>query len=509
MQILNTIKTKLNITDKDIENASSFIKSKSQAALAKTQEQLGKSYEIAHDKTLEAIDDYKKTKEPLSDMNWYTRAATACEDVSDAILREDKGTSTKITKSVAGKLGAAGTSVGIFSIASILGTASTGTAIGSLSGAAFTSSALAWVGGSMMMGSIIIGVASIAGGIGAVLGAGWVYKKYLYGEKREKSELELKEQNIIDVCLSLATGFHQKAKEGQPIDPITAQALYADALQPLCEDLLSYKLESESWTTLSKKRFHDAVGLLRNITDYLHAFSIKHPNATIGITSAVILQLLSDDIYSFTDNEELVLEALRRSNNELTNATVEELSEYIQDLEPSQIPGLHSNIKGIYHEIRYAYEENTDGDEYIIELFTATNHAGADVRIINTITGDIREVQLKATEYLSYIKKHNERYEDIEVFATSEVSGLSDDITSTNISLEEINHDVTTVINKLDNTTDTGVISSMTVAAMIVLAKNSRVLLRGDSISVEQKSEMIRDGSIAAGTAAIVSLLIG
>ncbi|RLA83789.1 MAG: hypothetical protein DRG78_03340 [Epsilonproteobacteria bacterium] len=166
----------------------------------------------------------------------------------------------------------------------------------------------------------------------------------------------------------------------------------------------------------------------------------------------------------------------------------------IQTLEPNQIEGLHSNIKGIYHEIRFAYEENMD-DEYIVELFTATNHAGADVRIINTLTGDVQEVQLKATEYLSYIKKHNERYEDIDVFATSEVASLSDD--------------VSTVIEELDNTTDINVTSSMTVAAMIVLAKNSRILLRGELIPIEQKSEMIKDGSIAAGTAAIVSLIIG
>ncbi|RLA84881.1 MAG: hypothetical protein DRG78_00150 [Epsilonproteobacteria bacterium] len=83
----------------------------------------------------------------------------------------------------------------------------------------------------------------------------------------------------------------------------------------------------------------------------------------------------------------------------------------------------------------------------------------------------------------------------IDVFATSEVASLSDD--------------VSTVIEELDNTTDINVTSSMTVAAMIVLAKNSRVLLRGESISVEQKSKIIKNGTITAGTDAIVSLIIG
>ena len=509
IRIIDTIKTKLNISDKDIKETGTFIKSKSQVALNLAQEQLSKGYELAHDKTVEAIEEYRESKEPLSDANWYGRAATACEDVSDAMLREDQGTSTKITKGVVGKLGAAGTSVGIFSIASILGTASTGTAIGSLSGAAFTSSALAWIGGSMMMGSIIIGVASIAGGIGAVLGAGWVFKKYVYGQKRVKSELELKEQNIIDVCLSLATGFRQKAKEGVPIDPVTAQVMYADALQPLCEDLLKYKLESESWTTYAKKRFHDSVSLLKSTSMYLYNFSVKHPNATIGISSVVILELLSDNIGSFNDNEMLVLDALRRSNNSLTSASNEDLSEYIKSLDPEQLQGLHSNIKGIYHELRFAHEENTDNDEYIVELFSDTNHAGADVIITNTITGNVKEVQLKATEYLSYIQKHNERYENIDVFATSEVANQSSEITSTNISNEEVNNDVSGVFEDLDDATNNvGVASSMSMAAMIVLAKNVKVLLRGDSIPVEKKSQMIKDGTIAAGTAALVSLLI-
>ena len=116
----------------------------------------------------------------------------------------------------------AGTSVGIFSLASLIGTASTGTAIGTLLGAAFTSAALAWIGGSVFMGSIIIGAATIAGGFGAAFGGGWVYKKYVYGQKRDKTKLEQKEQNIIDVCLSLATAFREKEKDGKPLEPIVA-----------------------------------------------------------------------------------------------------------------------------------------------------------------------------------------------------------------------------------------------------------------------------------------------
>ena len=120
---------------------------------------------------------YRRGKETISDDNWNIKTAIACEDVVDAITREENGASQKITKAFAGKLGAAGTSVGIFSIASLLGTAGTGTTIGSLSGAALTSATLAWIGGSVFVGSVILAVSAVAGGLGAALGAGFVFKK--------------------------------------------------------------------------------------------------------------------------------------------------------------------------------------------------------------------------------------------------------------------------------------------------------------------------------------------
>ena len=505
----NDLKKKLDFTDEDIEHIKSIIEEKSKVVVEKVKDGLNDSIEYVQDKTQEAIDNYKKSQEPLSNDNWYARSAEVCENVSDALMREDSGTSRKVTKAIAGKLGVAGTSVGIFSMASLLGTASTGTAIGSLSGAAFTSASLAWLGGSVFMGSMLIGVVSIAGGIGAVLGTGWVLKNYLYGEKRVRSELNEKEQNIIDVCLSLATAFHQEAKSGKPIDSISAKALYLDGLEPLCEDLLAYKTKTESWTYIAKKRFGDAVDGLIEVSTYLKQFTEKFPNASIGVTTAVFLQLLAGDVSSFSDNEELVLDALRRSKNSLSDASNEELSMYVQGLEPEQLVGLQNNVKGIYHELRFVDEMNANDDEYIAEIFEDTNHAGADVRIINTVTGDVREVQLKATDYLSYIQKHNEKYEDIEVFATSEVASESNAITSTEMSNTELNVDVQGVVDDLDRYTDSTVSSSMTVAAIIALAKNAKILLRGENMTKQEKENMVKDGTIAAGVAGVVSLLLG
>ena len=498
-----------NIDKKTLYKTKSFISSTSSSFSNAVEEQSIKAYKYSEEKVLTAYNDYQKSKEPINDNNWYIKAAQSCEELNDAFMREEGGTSSKVTKGVIGKLGATGTSIGIFSIASIIGTASTGTAIGTLSGAAFTSASLAWLGGSILMGSVIIGVASIAGGIGAVLGAGWVFKKYVYGKKRERTELELKEQNIVDVCLSLAAAFRHKAQDGTPIDPLVANAMYTDALQPLCEDLLEYKLDNDSWTSYAKKRFKDSLNSLIEVTNYLKRYSNENPNITTGVFSVVVLQLLGEGEMSFAGDEEIVLEALRRSNNLLSNASNDELSNYVQGLSPEQIAGLTNNIKGIYHELKFAQLENSDGDNYIVELFEDTNHAGADVRIINTLTGDIKEVQLKATDYLSYIQKHNERYEDIEVFATSEVASKSEYITSTEMSNERLTCDVEDTFEKLDSFSQSNLSSSMTVAALISLARNTKTLLRGESLTQSDKEKIIKDGTIAAGTAALVSLLLG
>lgn len=441
----------------------------------------------------------------LTNENWYYKAALSCEDISDAIQREPNGTSQKIVNGVIGKAGAIGTSAGIFSIAATLGTASTGTAIGSLSGAAFTSSALAWIGGSVVVGGAILTVASIAGGIGAIYGMKHLSKKYLYGEKRDKEkDLSLIEKKIVESCISLSCAFRKLDEEKKELDTISAKALYNDALKPIYTELKKIEVQTQDWEKLSKINLNNAIEKFEHIILFLNNYLISNP-IKIGIVSAVIMQLLSNNIYSFSNDEELVLDALRRSNNDLNNASNEELSEYIQNLEPNQIQGLHNNIKGIYHELKYQNIENSDNDIYRVELFEETNHAGADIKLINELTGEVKEFQLKATDSLSYINKHNEKYGDIEVIATSEIASKSDDLTDSGISLEQINNDVTDVFEKLDNNNELA--NSMSIAAIVSLAKNINILLKGNDITNEEKSKLLYDSAIAVSVAGISSLI--
>ena len=227
-----------------------------------------------------------------------------------------------------------------------------------------------------------------------------------------------------------------------------------------------------------------------------------------GVVSATILKLMSDSLPSFTDDEELVLQALRRSKNSLTDASEAELSDYVQSLSVDQIAGLKNNVKGIYHELAFQQRENLDGDKYIVELFGDTNHAGADVRIINVVTGDISEVQLKATNYASYVREHNQKYENIEVLTTSEVADASPDWGDSGFSNVDITDDTTTALRKLGRGADADVLDSMGVAAMVTLAVNAKSMLKGEAISTEAKQKIIQNGVISASVAGLVQLII-
>jgi len=53
------------------------------------------------------------------------------------------------------------------------------------------------------------------------------------------------------------------------------------------------------------------------------------------------------------------------------------------------------------------------------------------------------------------------------------------------------------------------ILSSMTVAAMIILARKLKVILKGSKMTNDEKSKLVQDVKVAAGVAGVISLLIG
>ena len=146
----------------------------------------------------------------------------------------------------------------------------------------------------------------------------------------------------------------------------------------------------------------------------------------------------------------------------------------------------------------------------LIELFEDYNHPAADIKLINTLTNESTPYQLKTTDYLSYIEKHNDKYPNIPLFVNEEMAKLDPTFESTGLSNSGVTNTVKNTLKGVaDEPLDFGVASSMSVAAMITLARNIKVLLKGRNMTSDEKSKLIKDGYIAAGVAGIISLLIG
>ena len=142
-------------------------------------------------------------------------------------------------------------------------------------------------------------------------------------------------------------------------------------------------------------------------------------------------------------------------------------------------------------------------------MFEDVNHPGADVRITNLETGEVQEIQLKATDYMSAVRAHNNRYESVDVFTTSEIAASADELSSSGFSNEELTDDVETVFDELHVYGDPSILAGMGTAGLVALARNVRVTLKGRAMTDEERQKLIKDGAVSAGTAGLLSLLLG
>ena len=141
------------------------------------------------------------------------------------------------------------------------------------------------------------------------------------------------------MCLELAKVFRLKEKEGKSLNPLEVEALYGEALKPLCEE---FETRSSSWPCMAKKRLKKSINTLKELNHFLkdsYKFvdnsSKNVPNVTVGIVTAVTIKLLSEIPPTFDANEVKVLEALRGSTNNLgDDANMEEISKYLKKLKP-------------------------------------------------------------------------------------------------------------------------------------------------------------------------------
>lgn len=148
-----------------------------------------------------------------------------------------------------------------------------------------------------------------------------------------------------------------------------------------------------------------------------------------SVVIAVTLGRLAGDATreGLLKEEDLVLKALKIAVPELEGADDAQLAEYLGEMQSDRgrMRGLLSAVKGKYHELLLAKQENSDGDGIGARLAEDLNTPGYDIEFV--VDGQvISQVQAKAVADPELVLEHLRRYPDIEVKVTGEVARMLD-----------------------------------------------------------------------------------
>jgi hypothetical protein len=121
-----------------------------------------------------------------------------------------------------------------------------------------------------------------------------------------------------------------------------------------------------------------------------------------------------------------VFEAVRRGYLEFETASNTEILDYFSAIDEGFVAGHASHIKGILFEQEYVDLLAVQGVES--QIFEATNHPITDIAVFDG--GDIaNELQLKATDSVSYLSAAVQENPDVGFVVTSEVAtGVDSDM---------------------------------------------------------------------------------
>lgn len=118
--------------------------------------------------------------------------------------------------------------------------------------------------------------------------------------------------------------------------------------------------------------------------------------------------------------ESEVFEAVRRGYTEFESTPNAEIIEYFSEIDQGSVAGHASHIKGILFELEYVDALTAQGVE--AQIFEATNHAITDIAVLDG-SDVVTELQLKATDSVSYVTAAIEENPDVGFVVTSEIAG--------------------------------------------------------------------------------------
>ncbi len=445
------------------------------------------------------------------------------------------------------KITGVATSASIFGLVSTLGTAGTGTAIGTLSGAAATNATLAWVGGlvggGMAAGALLLPAAGIAAGAAVTM----ALRRKFHGRPRKLSELLPFEDeilfsvdNLIRPLDSISKGeaqspnldelrfyahdglnpllirIHQHLYSSHPQNEgLPVEGMFRSTMKPKYQRELEHhyreiSMHAANFSKLEEKpkpKFSRILSWIKRVLANLRRQPppVQRTSHLSSVVMAVTFQRLLEDKYlAFGFEQDLVLDALRRSTKSLEIASVEELSQYVKGLSPEQLRGVVSNTKGIYHEMLFVEMYNSDADDVTAKLMEQTNYPGADVQFF-TEGEVIREVQLKAISSPTLVYEHLRRYPDIEILATDEVAAIIEGVDSSGLTNATLSKDVIERMHDLEGQglleeISDGMITSAFVTSGFLVYR----ILQTQSVKTTDFKPYLANAGIAIGTASLV-----
>jgi len=182
--------------------------------------------------------------------------------------------------------------------------------------------------------------------------------------------------------------------------------------------------------------------------------------------SIVTAGLINGQYYLDEERFSMVIGAMQRANPELESMTLSQIGDHLSNLSPEQLQGVVNNTKGVYHEMLYVDAVKAEGLETEAVLHSEINNPGSDV--VFSKDGEVYdEVQLKATDSVSYINEHFEKYPNIEVVATEEVALKIDGVESSGFSNSTLEQDVSIGLEHLISNADSSETATETISSAV------------------------------------------
>lgn len=143
---------------------------------------------------------------------------------------------------------------------------------------------------------------------------------------------------------------------------------------------------------------------------------------------------------------QIFIQAIRDRYPDLAHSSIQEIADHMSHYDPSQLEGVVSLIKGRMFELYEIQQINAHHDGVTAYSEADMNHPGDDLILVDDHTGKEVFVQLKATDSHTYVETALNRYPNIPIMTTDEVSKYfahGEHVTSagiTNAKLETVTH---------------------------------------------------------------------